>query len=131
MKATRHLKSCWLITWEWSGEHARVEDKTRVVALLNYRWTGAKIREFVEQLYAALTYHAWDKAAVANNRRSNPYPAKYGRLGNVEWLEETFCGDNPWLHARRVKNLVVTVEDDGSETVVWEEKPRPNPPTLG
>jgi hypothetical protein len=129
MQSTRILKTAWLITWEWAGDHARVDEAKRVAAVLNYRWGGDKVRELVEQLYAAIEYNAWDKAGVAQNNRSNPYPARFGNLdNNIPWLGEVHCGHNPWLHARRVRNFQVVIEDDGTKQTRWEEIPRPKLP---
>jgi hypothetical protein len=62
------LRSAWLVTWEWSGDHARVEDP--VVALFNRPWDGKAVRLIVEQLYSALKYSISDKFAVARNRKN-------------------------------------------------------------
>lgn len=115
MHTTRPLKSAWVVTWEWSGDHARVDEEKRVVTVLNYRWTGEKVRDLVEQLYIALDYSPWDKASVAQNKRSNPYPAELGALGEVH------CGHNPWLRGRKVRNIQVVVNDDGTYQTRWEE----------
>ena len=130
MQSTRPLKTAWLITWEWAGDHARVDEEKKVVAVLNYRWTGKKVRDLVEQLYIAFEYSDLDKAGVAQNKCSNPYPAKFGTLNNIPWQGEVDCGHNPWLHARRVRNFHVVVNDDGTHQTRWDEIPRPKPPTL-
>ena len=125
MKTSSPLKSAWLITWEAAGEHARVNDEKKVVAVLNYRWTGRKVREFVEQLYASLEYSPSDKVRVARKSLDNPYPAQFGQAGGAPWPAEVLCGHNPWLRARCVKNLRVVVGDDGVHHLEWDELPRP------
>ncbi len=114
---TRTLKSAWVVTWEWVGNHARVDEERRLVTALNYRWTSERVRALLEQLYVALEYSPWDKAAVAKSQRNNPYPAKA-----VSW-SEVHCGHNPWLRAQRVRNLSVVVNDDGTHDLSWHELP--------
>ena len=115
MQTTRSLKSAWLVTWEWVGDHARVDEEKKLVAVFNYRWSGKKVFDLVEQLYIALEYGLWDKIGVARNKRSNPYPAELGAKGEVH------CGHNPSLRARRVRNFRVVVNDDGTHQKSWEE----------
>jgi hypothetical protein len=95
------LRSAWLVTWEWSGDHARVEDP--VVALFNYRWPGETVRLVVEQIYSALKHSISDKFAVARNRKNTPYPAQARDIDGVPWLGEISCGNNPWLRARSLR----------------------------
>ena len=128
MHTTRPLKSAWLVTWEWIGDHAHVEESEKIVAVLNYRWSSEKVRDLVEQLYAAFKYGPSDKAAVAHNKKTNPYCAKFGSISGVPWGGEVMCGHNPWLYARSVKNFRVKVRDDGTQQCLWEEVPRPNLP---
>jgi hypothetical protein len=127
MQSPRPLKSAWLITWEGIGAHARTDKRGGVVAILNCRWTGQKVREFVEQFYIALTCGAWDKLALAHDKRSNPYPALFGTIRGIPWSGEVICGHNPWLHARGVRNLRVTINDDNTQAS-WEDVPRPEVP---
>ena len=126
MQTTRPLKSAWLVTWRGIGDTAQNHEARNVVAILNYRWTGERIRDFVEQLYIALTCGAWDKSALAASKRNNPYPALFGTIDGIPWSSEVICGHNPWLHARRVKNLRVTINDDNTQEASWEEVARPD-----
>jgi|SRR5271170_1825578 len=41
--------SAWLVTWEWSGEHAAVEDK--VAEILDPRSSPNRVQQIVELLY--------------------------------------------------------------------------------
>lgn len=116
MQTTRPLRSAWLVTWEWAGDHARVDEEKKVVTVLNYRWSGEKVRDLVEQLYIALEYSPWDKAGVAQNKRRNPYPAELAR-------GEVHCGHNPWLRGRMVRNFQVIISDDGTHQTTWDEIP--------
>jgi hypothetical protein len=130
MRSTRPLKTAWLVTWEWIGDHARVKDEKKVVALFNYRWSGERVRDFVEQIYVALEFSDWSKVGVARNQRDNPYRAQFGTLNGRLWHGEVSCGHNPWLRARQVRNFEVVIDDDGTNHTRWEEIQRPNPPKL-
>ena len=115
------LRSAWLVTWEWSGDHARVEDP--VVALFNYRWPGKTVRLIVEQLYATFKYSISEKVAIARNKRNNPYSARARDIDDAPFWGEIFCGDNPWLRARIVKNVRIEVNASGREILHWDERP--------
>jgi len=52
-KQSRGIKA-WLVTWEWSGEHAKRDDK--VAAIFNPRLGIERIREYVEFIYATENY---------------------------------------------------------------------------
>lgn len=116
----------WLITWEWVGEHAKVENK--VAAILNYRIKGETVRDLVELLYVNNQYSLSERAAYAKNKKNNPYPAQFDTLGGVPWTERIFCGHNPYLYGRHVDGLRIHVNENDEETLIWSERPKPNPP---
>lgn len=128
MQARSPLKTAWLVTWEWIGDHARVEEEKRIVAVLNYRWTGERVRFLVEHLYLSLGQSVWEMVSVARNKRGNTYPAEFDTINGVRWQGSIHCGHNPSLHARLVHNLRVVVHDDGSLETTWDERPHPKPP---
>ena len=113
----------WLVTWEWCGDHAKVEDN--IAAILNSRLSGKRVREIVELLYVNSQYSPGERLRYANGKKFNPYPAQFGTLGRVPKEGEIFCGHNPYLHARRVDDC--RVEGDGvEETLTWKEIPKPS-----
>jgi hypothetical protein len=118
------MKTAWLITWEWIGDHAAVEDK--VVAVVNYRRPASYIKDLMEQLYIEKTSSASEKVAYAKDMKSNPYPASFGSVGGVQWRGRLLCGHNPHLFARLVSNVRVEMQD-GEEILLWEERPVPAP----
>lgn len=119
------MKSAWLITWEWAGNHAAMDKK--VVSLINYRKTGEYIRNFVEQLYIVHNSTDGEKASYAKNSHSNPYPAYFAKIGGVSWHGRIYCGHNPHLYARLVSNIR-TEEVDGGEVLRWDERAIPSFP---
>ncbi len=125
MSNGQSLKSAWLITWESAGTEQMATNGEKVAAVLNSRCRSETVRIIVEQLYAATEYSAWDKLNAARAPKSNPYPAEFGRVNGAKWSGEVNCGHNPFLYARKVKDLRVVIEDDGVQRVSWNEIPRP------
>lgn len=96
----------WLVTWEWSGEHAKRNEK--VAALFDSRVSPERVRESVELLYAQAAYTLSERiACFVGNRRRNPYPAECVKLEGVPWQGEIHCGHNPYLRARLVDELAI------------------------
>lgn len=117
--------NCWIITWEGAGDHVLLEKKYKIAAIVNYRRTERYITDLVEFLYYN-SLDIRDRIDYARNRGGAPYKAYCGTtLDGHPYGDEFFCGHNPWLHARRVNNLHVLVDEDGNETLTWEEIPRP------
>jgi hypothetical protein len=123
MKRKRGKAVAWLITWEWIGNHAEVENK--VAAVLRWRLHPKIVREIVEALYAN-RYSLSERLAVAeHNGRNNPYPARYGDINGAPWEARIYCGHNPHLYARLVDNLRVEIDENGEEKLNWKERPIP------
>ena len=108
----------WLITWEWIGEHAKVENK--IATILNYRLAEDTVREIMERIYINNYTSLRERVAYARNKKTHPYPAQVYRGGRIH------CGRNPHLYARLVDDLHVSVDKDGEESLIWKERPRPN-----
>jgi hypothetical protein len=118
----------WLITWEWMGTHVAVDQP--IVDILSAR-TGAKIvREYLERIYILHKMSLAEKVELARYSRPSrpPYPAHFVTVGDkgIPYQGRIHCGDNPWLHARKVDNLVVVRGDNWIERVTWDELPLPN-----
>jgi hypothetical protein len=87
-----------------------------VVAILNHKLGGERVREMVEQLHIVLTnYTSAEKLGCVNRATNNPYRAVRERFDRI------CCGHNPWLYARRVTELMI--REDGELT--WTEPPTP------
>ena len=107
----RYKQKAWLLTWEWIGEHAAVED--RVAGILRPRISRKKITEIVEYIYAFHVYSLSELAHYAKRPNDNPYKA--------QWENGCcYCGHHPSLHANYVHDLVVVEDpDSGLETIEW------------
>lgn len=57
----------WLITWEWSGDHAKVKNK--IAAIINYRASHKKIAELVEFIYATKSYTLSERLNFVKDKR--------------------------------------------------------------
>ena len=117
---TRKVKA-WLVTWEWSGNHAKRDEK--VAAIFDSRLSPERVRSFVEVLYAHEMYTLSERVAwFVGNKKRNPYPAEFVRLEGVPWEGEINCGHNPHLRARLVDDLTVERGQDGKETATWKDR---------
>lgn len=123
-KGTYKKRKAWLVTWEWSGEHAKPAEK--VVAIFNPRLGAERVRELVELLYIQSGASLDEKLSWAVDRNRNPYPAKFGSLQGAPWQGEIECGHNPWLFARLVDDLWVETGEDGIQEAHWSERPKPD-----
>lgn len=111
----RRGQKAWLVTWEWDGPHAAVED--RVAAILRPRLSQRVVGEIVETLYAVHAYHPTELAWWSKQPGKNPYKAWWD---NGYW----WCGHNPSLCAVKVHSLVVDKDPNtGLETIRWVEPP--------
>ena len=122
------MKTAWLITWEWIAEHAKKDSK--IVSILNYRLSGLRVREYVERRYVDSEYNLREQLSYAKSPKNNPYPAEFGKINGVSWQDQIICGHNPYLEARKVKNIRVEVDSNGEEHLEWEEIPPPKLPKL-
>jgi hypothetical protein len=114
----------WLVTWEWTGEHAAVTQP--VASILDPRTGAGTVRQRVEQLYADSQYSLSERLALVRDRRSNPYPAKFDSVPpGVTYEGRITCGHNPFLYGRLVDDLKVECDVSGQERLVWKERPVP------
>ena len=107
----RQSQKAWLITWEWIGDHAAVED--RIAGILRPRLSREVVGEIVETMYATHEYHVTELAHYSRRPQENPYKAQWDQ-------GHCYCGHNPSLHANYVHKL--KVEEDsvsGLETISW------------
>ena len=109
----------WLVTWEWFGNHAAQSDK--VVEILNPRWSGERVRRLVELIYhrdALLS----EKISWRVRRKRQPYPAEFVKFEGMPFEYEISCGHNPWLRARLVDDLEVSIDRTGKEVATWKDR---------
>lgn len=94
-----YRQKAWLVTWDWVGPHAAVED--RLAAILRPRLSRHFVREIVECLYATHAYTPAELALWSKRPKENPYKAEWDNRGFCS------CGHNPFLTAQYVHDLVV------------------------
>lgn len=112
----------WLITWEGSGSHSKLERP--IAAILNCRYSPERVRRFVEQMYIYQTSTVDEQIIYAKNKKKNPYPAYYETYKGADISWQIFCGPNPYLHARLVENLHLEA-DENQRQLTWKEYTRP------
>ena len=102
------------------GDAAAVAD--RGAAILPPRWTGKRVAQIVEFLYARTSSTLAELAAYAKNPKSNPYRAKAVEINRLVHSERITCGHHPWLYARKVSGLVVRHDPaSGLESIEWTD----------
>ena len=112
----RRGQSAWLLTWDWSGPHAAVED--RIAAILRPKLSRHIVGSIVETIFARHEYNVSEMAQWAKRPKDNPYKAVWEG-------DHCYCGHNPFLHANYVRNLVVSEDPQTQlETINWVFPPR-------
>ena len=124
MKPARRLRkaSAWLVTRHWIADHAKWE----VAAILSARLGGLRVRPYVEFLHLTRDFTLSEQASMRwSHHGQTPYSARFGQNKNGNpWEGEIICGNDPYLKARIVDDLMVERDLDGRETVTWKERPR-------
>ncbi len=106
-------QKAWLLTWEWIGDHAAVED--RIAGILRPRLSRDVVGEIVETMYSVHVGYISELVYWSRRPQEKPYKAKWDQNQC-----HCFCGGNPSLHAKYVHHL--KVEEDpvsGVETISW------------
>ena len=114
-----------LVDWAESvlmdGELA--EPDVEVLSAVVARLGVADVRAFVEQLFADSICTYEERLKYLGRPRSWPYPALNDEVYGKKAPNRIKCGYNPFLYARRVKDLRVEMDLDGFERLLWEEIP--------
>lgn len=118
------LKRAWIITWEWVSDSAAVVDG--IAGIIDYRRSSKRIIDLVEFLYNFKTSNLGELAAYTKNRKNIPYKAEVDFNGRI------ICGSHPFLYARLVQNIKVSVDlNSDIETISWETFPTYKPADSG
>jgi hypothetical protein len=115
----RKIKA-WVVTWEWIGDHAKRDEV--FLAALDSRLSPDTVRGYVELLYLSQCSSLSDRVAYARSRKAVPFPAKFMDIEGVPWHVAIHCGDNPFLLARRVDDLIVNTDAEGKQGATWKER---------
>ncbi len=112
----------WMI--QWRDSDVKNPAKNQPVTFLSPRLGPGTVRRIVEALYGTRWYTLKERASAARQGGHVPYPAEISN-GTVT------CGHNPFLYARKVKDIEFTVDPDTQEEILrWVEwplyKPGPN-----
>lgn len=113
----------WLVTWEWCGDHARVD--APLISIFGSRRSDRIVANFVEQHYMLATSNAQEVTRYANRGTLRPYKATTSQIINgIPHGDRVVCGHNPFIYARRVFDLRIEVRPEAEvETVCWQEPP--------
>jgi hypothetical protein len=116
----RKGRTAWLVTRHWRTGPGS-DPRSEVAAILSGRLGGGRVRGFVELLGVAGYYTLQEQAAMQwSGPGQAPYPAQF----NDRWQCDISCGDDPYLRARLVDDLIVERDADGEEKVTWKKRRR-------
>ena len=105
------IKTGWLITWEWGNDAKAVVDK--VITIINHRRGGDSISNLIEIIYDINTSNIAELGSYAKDKAYRPYKSKSHFNGTIT------CGSNPFIMARKVKNIEISVNNDQKEVIKW------------
>ena len=115
--ATRPM-TAWLIKWNWMGDHAAVDEP--YVDIVSARRSQEYISKYVQRLYGVFHHSLTERTDFERYRDQQERPYLVRRDMTRTGLVIT-VGHNPFLKARKVRNLVVEVDaETGQDIVTWE-----------
>lgn len=122
MSKAKGLKA-WLITWQWCGDHARPDDDN--VEILSPRLSPERVREFTELIYHR-TSSPSEKISWRLRKEGQVYPAaEFAIVEGIPYHGWITCGNNPFVTARRVKDLSVSADANGRQVLTWTNECTP------
>jgi hypothetical protein len=85
-----------------------------------------RVREFVELIHVTSYFTLDEQLSMMWPRHGHTkYVARFGQTQQGDpWEGEIICGDDPYLRARLVDDLIVDRDADGKENARWKERPR-------
>ncbi|KAF0248863.1 MAG: hypothetical protein FD167_1735 [bacterium] len=66
-KGRKKEMNAWLITWDWIGEHAKVEVPQRIAGILNSRLSEDSVLDYVKFIYVRERYFLKEQIDIARN----------------------------------------------------------------
>lgn len=110
--------TAWLILWEGSGEHARLENP--LVDIISRHKGVLYIKEYVQRIHDLNCLTLMERAPAQRYSR----PISPGYIAQVQHGCHGItihCGHNPFLVAKPVRNLVITYDSNtDKETATWD-----------
>jgi len=117
----RHRKpkkrNAWLITWESSrDDYFKDLNRPRVVAVLKPQFESSTIRKLLPILFTSESHLTFTEKIGYSFCKRNPDWIR-------TWQSIIYCGNNPWLEARIVKDLWVETHPETiwRQTLHWTE----------
>lgn len=103
------LSVAWLIQWDGQGEHAQQKSCVDVVSA---RKAAKDVCEYVQRLYNLNRLSMHERMQEETFKKADRrIPATMTKTSKGDTV--IHCGHNPWLEARKVRNLVVETDDGG------------------
>src|SRR5438309_11360361 len=100
-------RNAWLITWESSrDDYFKDLNRPRVVAVLKPQFESSTIRKLLPILFTSESHLTFTEKIGYSFCKRNPDWIR-------TWQSIIYCGNNPWLEARIVKDLWVETHQIG------------------
>ncbi len=111
--------NAWLLTWVFTS----TEPTERLVAVISSRRSEGSVAEVMELLVLRATSGARFNAYCANRKKELVHKARTSAIiHGIPHGDRIFCGHDPWLYGRKVKNLIVLHDEQSNEEVIsWME----------
>ena len=111
--------NAWLLTWTFTA----IEPAEKLVAILPSRRSERNVAELMEFLVLKATSGAGFNAFCVNRRKDLVYKANMTLvISKVPHGNRIFCGHDPWLYGRKVRNLTVSQDESSNEEIIsWTE----------
>jgi hypothetical protein len=104
------LNVAWLIQWDGQGDHAR---KKSYVDVVSARKSAADVRDYVQRLYNLNCLSMQERMQEETFKKADRrIPATVTQTSTGS--DVIHCGHNPWLEARKVRNLIVETDENGA-----------------
>jgi hypothetical protein len=117
-------KRAWVIRWE---DVTTSPIQRKVIAIMDSRISGERIRWFVEQFYMTQTSTPTEMILYARDKQRNPDKAKFMNNSQMECMGYISCGHQPRIIATIVEDVKVEDPGDGTQHVTWTDIPLPPP----
>jgi hypothetical protein len=107
----------WVVRWE-SITDSPIRKK--IIAIFDSRFSGERIRWFVEKFYMTQTCTPREMTSYVRNKAE--FMINEEGMGCFGYIR---CGHQPLVLATIVKDLIVTDKGDGNQEVSWTDIPMP------
>lgn len=105
--------TAWILTWESPNNYGST-CRCDVISVLDYRLGCEYVKKYAIQIYVDKMFYPTERIDAVKAKFELPFPVLSGDGGTLS------IGHNPWIDARKIRNLRVKTID-GKEFFEWDE----------